>query len=306
MKAINAKQERAISVKKFFFPFAPIKTFMSARLLFLLALLIALRIVFSFISIPIAPFSLSISIGWIAVMVLGWYFGPVVGLFGGIITDTLTFFIHGGVWFWLYAIQEPIVGCVAGLIGSFYRYRKQKENKHIMTDLVISQIVVLLFAVTTYVIIVIWLNPNTHFQGSDAQYSLFYSIYKWVALSLILVFMVIYEVIFGLNVKNKISNKKFNQTLIFTYTSSCVVFLILLFSFALGPLTAVEYFKFINGGLTPESFLKYGSMFYLIPRVALESIKVPIEITAFFGVVCLFDKKIISLINKSNSSWEAK
>lgn len=304
MVAIN-KEERRLNVKRFFFPFAPIKTFKSLRLLFLMALLIALRVVLSFISINIVPFNLSLSLGWVATMVLGWYFGPVVGLLCGAITDTLTFLIHGGVWFWLYAIQEPIVGMIAGLIGSFYRYRKFKENKHITTDLVVSQLVVLLFGVVTYVIILVWLKPDSHFQGHDEQYEAFYNVYKWVALSLVLAFIVVYEVLFGLNVKKKISNKKFNQTLTFTYTSSCVVFLILLFSFALGPITVVEYLKFINGTM-PSDYLKYGSIFYLVPRVAVESVKVPLEISALFGVVCLFDKKIVNIINKTNASWNTK
>lgn len=305
MVAIN-KDERRVNVKKFFFPFTPIKTFKSLRLLFLMALLIALRVVLSFVSINIVPFNLSLSLGWVATMVLGWYFGPVVGLFCGVITDTLTFLIHGGVWFWLYAIQEPIVGMIAGLIGSFYRYRKIKENKHITTDLVVSQLVVLLFGVATYVIILVWLRPDSHFQGHDEQYEMFYNVYKWVALSLVLAFIIVYEVLFGLNVKKKISNKKFNQTLTFTYTSSCVVFLILLFSFALGPITAVEYFKFMNGGVAPSSYLKYGSIFYLVPRVAVESVKVPLEISALFGVVSLLDKKIVNIINKTNASWNTK
>lgn len=305
MKALNLKQDKATAIKKFFFPFAPIKTFRSLRLLFLMAILIALRVVLSFISIPIAPFSLSLSFGWVATMVLGWYFGPVIGLFCGMITDTLTFLIHGGVWFWLYAIQEPIVGLIAGLIGGFYRYRKSKENKHILTDLVISQLIVLLFAGATYAIILLWLNPETHFQGHDEQYEAFYNIYKWVALSLVLAFLIVYEILFSLNIRKKISNKQFNQTLTFTYTSSCVVFLILLFSFALGPITAVEYLKFINGTI-PPSYLKYGSIFYLVPRVALESVKVPLEIGALFGIVCLFDKKIVNIINKTNCSWNIK
>ena len=304
MNAINQQKQKRISgFKKFFFPLAPIKTFRSLRLLFLMALLIALRIVLSFTSIKIVPFNLSLSLGWVPTMVLGWYFGPVIGLFCGMLTDTLTFLIHGGVWFWLYAIQEPIVGLLSGCIASFYRFRQAKDNKHILTDLVISQVVVLLFAVATYCIILIWLNPNGHFAGQDEQYEQFYRIYKWIALSLVLAFLIVYEVMFGLNIKHKISNKQFNQTLTFTYTSSCVVFLILLFSFALGPLTAVEYLKFINGGVTPSSYLKYGSIFYLIPRVAVESIKVPIEITALFGVVCLFDKKVHHIINKTNCSW---
>lgn len=307
MKSINQLQEQKVSgIKKFFFPFAPIKTFKSLRLMLFMALIIALRVALCFVSIKIIPFSISISLGWVATMILGWYFGPVVGLACGIITDTLSFLVQGGVWFWLYAIQEPMVGLVSGLIGGIYRIRQSKANKSIYGDLIVSQIIVLLFAVATYVIILLWLNSNTHFQGEDEEYEKFYNIYKWVALSLILVFVVIYETLFILNIKKKINNKKFNYAIAFTYTSTCVVFLIMLFSFALGPLTAVKYLEFINGGVTPQEYLKYGSIFYLVPRVAIESVKVPIEIAVLFGVVCLFDKKVLNIVNKTNCSWNAK
>ena len=78
MPALNKKNIH--KVKKFLFPFFPIKTFRSTRLLLVLAILIALRVVLGFINIKIAPFALTISIAWIPVMLIGWYFGPVIGL----------------------------------------------------------------------------------------------------------------------------------------------------------------------------------------------------------------------------------
>jgi len=303
MDAINErKQQRVLRIKKFFFPFTPIKTFRSLRLIFLMAILIALRLILSLISIRIAPFNLSISLGWVATMTLGWYFGPVVGLVCGILTDTLTWLIHGGIWFWMYAIQEPIVAMIAGFIGSIYRIRKLDTKSKGIIDLVVSQIVIVGFIVLSYVIILVFLNNDSHFQGHKQEYAKFYNTYKWVAFSLLTVFLIIFEVMFSLNVRKHIKLNK-NALLAFIYSATTVVLVISLFSFALGPTTAVEYYKFINGGITPESFLKYGSMFYLIPRVALESVKVPVELTALFGVVCLFDAKIVTLLNKIECSW---
>jgi len=82
--------------------------------------------------------------------------------------------------------------------------------------------------------------------------------------------------------------------------------LMLIFSFALGPITAVEYYKFMNGGLTPEAFVKFGSIFYLVPRVAVEAVKVPVEASVVFGIVTLFDVKVINIVNKINNSWQSK
>lgn len=292
------------NVKKFFFPFSPIKSFRSVRLLFLLAILIALRLVLGVLTIRIAPFNLSISIAWVPLMVIGWYFGPIVGLVMGAITDTISFFMAGGgIWFWMYAIQEPIVGLLSGLIAGWCQFRKSKEHLHISLDVIVNQILMIGFAVISWVVLVVWLDPSIHFQGHEEEYEQFYNIYKWVVLGCITGLLVLYEVLTILTLTKKIGNKEHKTMLNFIYTSSLVVVTMMLFSIALGPITAVEYIKFINGGITPEPFLKYGSIFYLVPRVAVEAIKVPVESAALFGVICLFDKKVVNIVNKINNSW---
>ncbi|MCQ3908398.1 MAG: hypothetical protein MJ200_02340 [Mycoplasmoidaceae bacterium] len=87
----------------------------------------------------------------------------------------------------------------------------------------------------------------------------------------------------------------------FVYTSSLVVLIMLLFSVALGPVTAVEFFKFAGLDI-PSGYAEMGSLFYLIPRIAVEAIKVPLEASILFGVVCLFDKKIVNIVNRINNS----
>lgn len=294
------------SVKKFFFPFSPIKSFRSVRLLFLLAILIALRLVLGLLVIRIAPFALSISIAWVPLMVIGWYFGPVVGLVMGAITDTISFFMAGGgIWFWMYAIQEPIIGLLSGLIAGLCRYRKEKEKINFTIDVIINQIVVIAFAVISYVALIVWLDPSIHFQGHEEDYEKFYKIYKWVVVGGISALIVVYEVLTILTLTKKIGKGKHQIMINFVYTSCLVIVSMLIFSIALGPVTAVEYIKFINGGITPEPFLKYGSIFYLVPRICVEAIKVPIEASCLFGVVCLFDKKVMNIVNKINNSWES-
>ena len=290
------------SLKKFFFPFSPIKAFRSLRLIFLMAILIALRVVLGFAVIPIKPIGLSISLAWVPVMVIGWYFGPVAGLVLGLICDTLNFLTTGGVWFWLYAIQEPIVGLVAGLIAGFYRYRKSKEKINIQTDIIISQVVTVLFIAFSYIILLKWLDPK-NFGHDKPAYVDFYNIYKWVALSLLLVFFVLYETFTIVNLTRK--KKETKHMLSYVYASCLVIVLMATFSFALGPITAVKYAQFVGAKL-PSGYLEYGSIFYLVPRVALEAIKVPVEIGVLFGIITLCDSKVKNLVYKINSSWENK
>lgn len=302
-EAINPKKIRALKVKRFFFPFAPIKTTRSLRLLILIAALIALKIILTFVSVNIVPFSLSLSIAWVPVIILGWYFGPVAGLFLGMLTDTISYFIKGGAWFWMYAIQEPIVALISGLIAGFYRWRRDKTNKKIATDIIISQVFTLGFVVFVYVILLVWLKPNAHFSGYKPEHIAFYNVYKWVAFALLLAFVVAYEVLTILNYKNKLKIKDKNSLITYIYTSTCVIVIALLFSFALGPYTAVKYLTFLNG-TEPTSYLKYGSIFYLIPRVAIEAIKTPIELAVVYGGVTILDKSLMNTINKINASYQ--
>lgn len=303
---IGQLKERSIKqkVKKFFFPFSPIKSFRSVRLLFLIAILIALRIVLGLITIRIAPFGLSISIAWVPLMVMGWYFGPVAGLFLGILTDTISFLMAGGgIWFWMYAIQEPIVGLISGLIASFCQIRQNRNNGNIIPDIIINQILVLGFAVISYVTLIFWLNVNQP-QEKYEQFKTFYEIYRWVAVGGISLLVVIYEILVILTMTKKIGKNDHHMMINFIYTSCLVILLMLIFSIALGPVTAVEYAKFISGGIVPEQYLKYGSLIYLVPRIAVESIKIPIEASCLFGVVSLFDTKVVNIVNKINNSWQ--
>lgn len=297
------KKNSSFNVRKFFFPFSPIKSFRSIRLLMLLAILIALRLVFGVLTIRVAPFALSISIAWLPLMVIGWYFGPVIGLVIGMLTDTISFLMAGGgIWFWMYAIQEPIVGLISGLVGGWCRFRQLNINKKFTLDIVIDQILVIGFAVLSYVILIVWLDPSKHFQGHEEEFKQFYNIYKWVAIAGISFLIVVFEALMTLTMTKKIGNKDHHTMINFVYTSSLVIVTMFLFSIALGPITAVEYVRFISG-VTPEAFLKYGSIFYLVPRVAVEGIKVPLESLALFGVVSLFDSQVENVVNRINNSW---
>jgi hypothetical protein len=99
-------------------------------------------------------------------------------------------------------------------------------------------------------------------------------------------------------IKNK--GKDINQLKTFIYSSCVAVVTMLIFSIALGPIVTVEYLKYING-VTPGSWIKYGAMYYLIPRVIADSIKVPIEAvlmtTLVFVLQPIMNKTAITAIN---------
>ena len=70
----------------------------------------------------------------------------------------------------------------------------------------------------------------------------------------------------------------------------------------LGPITYAEYTKYITGS-EPSSFIKYGSMYYLVPRVLKESIKTPIYIVILFGIILAIQNPIKNFINLTKNSW---
>lgn len=78
----------------------------------------------------------------------------------------------------MYALQEPVVGLVSGLIAGACCYRKLKDNPKITLDVIVNEILVLGFAILTYVILIVWLDPAKEFQGHDPEFEKFYQVYK--------------------------------------------------------------------------------------------------------------------------------
>lgn len=87
-------------------------------------------------------------------MIMGWFYGPIVGIFLGAVSDTLCYFIaSGGIWFWMYAIQEPIVCFLSGIFAGIYNYRVRLDKKSVTFDLIFNQITIFIFGIFSYVIL---------------------------------------------------------------------------------------------------------------------------------------------------------
>lgn len=104
-----------------------------------------------------------------------------------------------------------------------------------------------------------------------------------MAFVLIAIFMVIMETC---TIYQLVNNKE-NHThlMLFIYGSCLVVLLMEIFSFLLGPITSIEYYKYLHNGAVSPSYLKYGTLFYLVPRVIVQSIKCPLESLLLVGIV---------------------
>jgi hypothetical protein len=78
-----------------------------------------------------------------------------------------------------------------------------------------------------------------------------YTIYRYLSLSLISVFFIAMECFGSYNIIHRKQDKF--KTITFIYASSAVVVVMLIFSFMLGPISAVAYYRYLHNGLTPPS-----------------------------------------------------
>lgn len=279
------------SVIKFLFPLYPHHIFKSTKLMALIGTLIALRFIIGMFSITIPGVSISISITWVTDMLMGWIYGPIYGFVLGAICDTIGYIASPtAVWFWMFAIQEPMVGFLSGVFGSFCAWRCVYKKNYLI-DLLIQQIVIISFVAISLISILIWVD--------DKSIKLF-NIYKWIVISMITIYLTVMEIFTYLNIKSIYDQKE--RTLIFIYSTTLVMVAMIICSFLLGPISAIEYLKHINGEY-PESYMKYGTIFYLIPRVAKESIKSPLESIALTSLIIITKPMIETYINELQNKW---
>ncbi|MGL4617274.1 MAG: ECF transporter S component [Mycoplasmoidaceae bacterium] len=295
-KLLDTKNKN--NFNKFLFPFYPINFFRSTILMALLSSLVALRVIMQFFTIPIPQFGLTLSISHTPIIVVGWLFGPVIGFFTGILTDTICYFAKPtSPWFYLYAIQEPLLCMMSGIFGSLYVINK--NNEKMRNEIIFSKLVLYLFAFFTLIILIIYAQPNNKFQGSNAlKENDFFNIYKYVAIGIVIFFVLVYELFFLYLYKKK---KKVDR--LFLYLTTIGFLNAIIFSFFLGTISAVEYSRIFFPA--NNNFIKYGAMFYVIPRVIKESIKTPIQIILLFSIVMSVTPYFERMINNILLSWNS-
>lgn len=322
-KYFKTKKTFWYQFKLFFFPFYPIRVFKSTRLLSALAVLIALRLVLQYAVIHIPIVSTSFSLSWTPLMIIGWVYGPVIGFFSGIVTDTLSYLIKPtSLWFWMYAMQEPFVGLISGLIGSLYTLRilnlktnfsfkltNQKingENKKVfiksnnkfMFDLIINQIIVFVFMLISTLVVLIWASDNMSFEGKSKLDQIFFEYSKYIIIIVNIVFFIVVETITIVFYKK---NKK--NFLLFIWIVNLTIIITSIFSFLLGPISASEYYKYAYGKESPY-LIKYGLIFYLIPRVIKESVKLPLQDLSLLLLIPITQYNVNKIKKNLRFSWK--
>ncbi|MGL4950787.1 MAG: hypothetical protein ACRC4M_03075 [Mycoplasma sp.] len=270
----------------------------SIYLITFLGLLFGMRLVLGLFGVPIVGLGFKISFAWLPIYICGFFYGPVIGLIFGVVMDTVSFAIFGGVWFWLYAIQEPIVGLVSGIVGSMYFLEIIKSIKW---QVVLQKIFIYSFIFFTVFIIAyeFYILEDAKFSTSGLKNLSWFPIIVFVLMG---VFAIINEVQSYLFYKKNKTEKSKNNYSLYLYLSFLMIFTSVLFSFLLGPIGYVKYLEYVNG-VTPSNYLKYGNMFYLVPRVLKESIKTPLYILIMYGSIFSIKNPFRNFINISMNRW---
>jgi hypothetical protein len=77
----------------------------------------------------------------------------------------------------------------------------------------------------------------------------------------------------------------------------------LVFSLMLGPIVTVSYLTYINGHV-PDQWTQIGISYYLIPRVVIDSIKVPIEASLICFIAINLDPMVKNMLANVNNKWK--
>lgn len=181
----------------------------------------------------------------------------------------------------MYAIQEPIIGVIAGVIGSLYSLKLFKSFKW---QVLVQKVCVYGFAICIIVVLITQFKNISDgiFQKAELNNTLVFTI---AAVVFMLVFLVVNEFqnwAYYTRHKKKVNDKQ--EYSIYLYVSFLMIICTMLFSFLLGPISYVKYLEYING-VQPSKYLEYGNMYYLIPRILKESIKTPVYIIIMMGII---------------------
>lgn len=299
---------------KFLFPFWPVKIFKSITGICVLAALLGLSILLNLFKINITA-GITISFAWLPGIIIGWYFGPIVGLLMGALIDTINWLIYGGVWFWMYALQEPILGLIVGIISSLFNIIRNTKQ-HFSICLIINQIMLIGFIISSIFIVFYYTDPNNPFfqsisnvENSTSNMIKATQLYlRWIILGILLGLFVIVEVIVGYRYYQfkKDRNSNFVRFEIFLFITIVALTSTVIFSFLLGPISAIEYYKFLNNTSYVPNLVNYGVMYYLLPRVIKECFKTPIYIIILTALVCALNPAIASFKNRIINSYHSE
>ena len=249
----------------------------------ILGLLLSLRIILQFVgSISLGPTTLSFT--WITLIVVGFIFGPFIGLMFGVIADLLGYVLHPGVYMWEYAIQEPLICFVAGIIGFIYFNYKSKK----WLDFIIFEVFLIVFTTVALVVALIEHPDMSQAIGKSTRTSsASFLSNKTLPLILVPIFFVLINMVMLYLVINDKNNYR-----IILYVAMIVIQAWVIWSWIEGPWAQIKYWRRTKvwHSLNDSNRVALTMRWLFNIRVFKASFVVPIEIFVASSVMIMYKK----------------
>lgn len=176
-----------------------------------------------------------------------------------------------------------------------------------MISIILNQIFIFSFMLTSIVILFIYTDPNNPLfiklvSSGRLSYQI-NSIFRWVILSFMLLFAILIEAITIYQYRRWKNHQNDRKFMIFLYSSIICIASTILFSFVLGPVSSIKYFEFMYGR-QPSGLLKYGVIYYLLPRVLKECVKTPLYILLYFSVLLVVIPMVKHIKNIARNTYK--
>ena len=230
-------------------------------------MLVGLRLISGSFAINVGP--MIISFNWTVLFLIGFILGPLFGYIIGWITNSLDWVIHGDIWMWEYAIQEPIICMLGGLLGILYKVLKDHKSKwtmFILFEIVFTGMMIFgLYVVLKYF----------DFDGYEKDNAFTNMTAKISGIALISVFYI------GINILVMIMMKRNNDANLIMAVSLLVITTTVIFSWLMGPWAMKRWYEYQYGHTSPE-FKNYGYKYYALSRIIQSMFIVPAEIVIVY------------------------
>ncbi|AAC71535.1 ECF transporter S component [Mycoplasmoides genitalium] len=286
------------------FPYYPLRLLKSLQLLVWASVLLALTFIFSIFSISVTNV-LSISFLRIPFALFGWIFGPIWGFIFGFLSDTIDWLTKGYVWFWMFALQKPLFAFLAGIVKGIYLVRKNASNYKV--DFWVLQTLLVTFFVVSVTLLLLYLTNNEfqqigtkNFQTADLSVNVV--VLQIITLVSFVIFFLVTEGFLGF-VYVKKRNKE--QALLTIYSLVLMVLMSVVVSILLGTIAAIEFITFINNGRPSNNFVLYGVYFFLLPRVLVQALLLPIYVALFYPLIGIVENNLKNYLLLFTLSWKS-
>ena len=278
---------------KFLFPYYPLHLYKSFTLMAFLAFLFALHIILVYVGFNLPVVNLQVGFDWIPTYLAGWFYGPIWGAIFGFVANNISWLQTGATyWYWMYAIQEPIIAIFASLVSYYCSF--SLKSKQIKWDVIFQQLIFFIFVICTLTLISLCWTNHIQFNGVSVNNN--QSINNLlVATMVIFSFFVVASETYILFKLKKHQQKGIYHLKMWLGAITVISSMIFLFAIVLGPITDVNYlyaFHFINN----PSISKTLFLSDVIGQILLQCIRLPIAIIIFYLIIVITDKPYQKLI----------